>query len=316
MPRPRPSSPRCSSRWKPELRHSPRRYPAAAATAAVQAARSVRRSAAPAARSVRTSTTRIPSPRSARPHRRARSTVTAGSPAAAARLPSPAPCGVPNTRCERPVVLGLLQQREDAAAVVVRHHQDQVGARLAGAEEQAGRVVQEREVAQQRRGGAAPRALVGQGGTGRGGDHPVDPARAPAGQHPEPGARRHLLIEVADRQAGRGPQQRAVRQRRRQVTREPRLGQAGPRGRGSRSRRPGPPGPPRATRPATWFRPRQAARFTGASRSRIAGATSVALRAGSAQWPGPWATTTCRTGAACFRKPSWPGTGLAGRPTR
>jgi len=68
---------------------------------------------------------------------------------------------------ERPAVLRLLQQREDAAAVVVGHHDDQVGPRFPGADEQAGRVVQEREVAQQGRGRAAPRALVGKSRTGR-----------------------------------------------------------------------------------------------------------------------------------------------------
>jgi len=157
---------------------------------------------------------------------------------------------------ERPVVLGLLEQREDAATVVVHHDEDQVGARLTGAEEQAGRVVQERQVAQQGRGGAAAARLMCQGGAHRGGDRPVDPARAPAGQHAEPGARRHLLVEVADRQAGRRPQQRAVRQRRGQVTGEPGLGEGGvaieDRGRGGaggRVRRPPRGQPARLGRP-------------------------------------------------------------------
>ena len=39
----------------------------------------------------------------------------------------------------------------------------------------------------------------------------------------------------------------------------------------------------------------------GPPASRTAGTTSVALRAGSAQCPGPCATTTCRTGGAVLR---------------
>ncbi len=144
---------------------------------------------------------------------------------------------------ERPVVLRLLQQREDAAAVVVGHDQDQVGPRLPRADEQARGIVQEREVTHQGSGGTAARALVSQRRTGRRGDHAVDPARAPAGQHGQPGPRCHLLVQVADGQAGRRPQQCAVRQGRRQVPGEPRLGEGlavGEEGRGrGRGRRVG-----------------------------------------------------------------------------
>jgi hypothetical protein len=142
---------------------------------------------------------------------------------------------------ERPAVLGLLEQREDTATVVVHHHENQIRARLAGAEEQAGRVVQERQVTQQGSGRAATAPLMCQGGARRGGNRPVDPARAAAGEHAQPRARRHLLVEVTDRQAGRRPQQRAVRQRRGQVTGQPGLGEqvttVEDRGRGGLGRR-------------------------------------------------------------------------------
>ena len=300
MPRPRPSSPRCSSRWKPEARHSPGRYPAAGrgrgAGRSQRAAQ--RRTGLPAGAHLH-----HPDPAAAQ-----RAGQIAGpldgdgrQPGRGGQAAKPGPVRRAEHPLERPVVLRLLQQREDAAAVVVGHDEDQVGPRLPGTDEQAGGVVQEREVAYQGGGGTAPRALVGQRGTGRRGDHAVDPAGAPAGQHPEPGPRRHLLIQVTDGQAGRGPQQGAVRQGRRQVPREPRLGQAlavvedgRRRGRGRRiGRAPG--GQPRGARGAGPPPHR------GRPASRTAGTTSVALRAGSAQCPGPCATTTCRTGAAVLR---------------
>src|SRR5262249_419219 len=106
LPRRRPSSPSCSSRWRPEAH--PGAAPPAASAAAVAAARSLWRSAVPASRLVRTCTTRIPWPRSAPARSQARSTVTAGRPAAAARLPGAAgprgspPWGVQTPRAKAP----------------------------------------------------------------------------------------------------------------------------------------------------------------------------------------------------------------------
>ena len=211
----------------------PRRQPGPArparAAAAVQAARSRPRSAVPAARLVAHLHHPDPGPRASRsPRKRARQ----------ARRPLQrhgGDTGGGGDLAERPAVRGaehplegcgergLLQQREDPAPVVVDHDQHQVGARLLRPGEQAGRIVQERQVAEQGDGGAAPGPLMGERRPARGGDQAVDAARAPAGQHRDSGPRRHLLIEVADGEAGGGPQQRPVRQGGRQVAGEPGL---------------------------------------------------------------------------------------------
>jgi len=93
---------------------------------------------------------------------------------------------------ERARERGLLQGGEDAAAVVVDHDQAQVGTRLVRAEGQARRVVQERQVPDQREG----RAAVGQRGTDRRRGGAVDPAGTAAGQHAEVRSGRKGTINI------------------------------------------------------------------------------------------------------------------------
>ncbi len=93
---------------------------------------------------------------------------------------------------ERAGAGGLLQGGEDAAAVVIDHDQAQVGPRLARAEGQAGRVVQERQVADQRE----RRAAVGQRGADRRGGGAVDAAGAAAGQHAQVGTGEKSQVNI------------------------------------------------------------------------------------------------------------------------
>ena len=146
-------------------------------------------------------------------------------PAAAARPASRARCGVPKTRSNGAGHGGLLQGGEDAAAVVVGDHQDEVRAGFLRAREQPGRVVQERQVTQERGGRAAAGRLMRERRPGRRRDQPVDAARSPAGQHPQAVPDGQVPVQVADGQAGRGPQQRPVRQGRAEVAGQPGLGQ-------------------------------------------------------------------------------------------
>ena len=119
----------------------------------------------------------------------------------------------------------LLQQGENPAAVVVDHDQAQVGGGLTRAEDQPGRVVQERQVPQEGEGRSAACGLVGQGRADRRRGGAVDAAGAAAGQDTDPGAGRHVVVQVADGQAGRRPQQGAVRERGPEVPGQPRFAQ-------------------------------------------------------------------------------------------
>ena len=203
------------------------------------------------------------------------------------------PCGVPNTRSNGPVNAACSSSEKIPPPSLLTTTRQQVGPRLFRPGEQAGRVVQERQVAEQGDGGPAAGPLVGERRPARGRDQAVDAARTPAGQHRDPGPRRHLLIEVADGQAGRGPQQRPVRQRRRQVAGEPGLAESA----SSASRMAAAARAGRRVRRQPGRQPARRRPAPGPPASRTAAATSVAVRAGSAQRPGPWATTTCRGGA-------------------
>ena len=138
--RPAGFRPRACSRPSARSRYRP---PAAAA-ARVAAARIRARRSAFAARSVRASTTRRPVPDTAFASSPGRATSVYGTPKAAARCSSEAPCGVPKTRSNTPGKTGLLESLEDPAAVVVDHDHAQVGPRLPRADRQPGRVVQQR----------------------------------------------------------------------------------------------------------------------------------------------------------------------------
>ena len=169
--------------------------------------RSQWRSAAPSARLARTSTIRMPVVRqpfpasaSARPG--ARSSVTAGMLSRGRGLAErPAVRGAEHPlegRGER----GLLQQGEDPAPSLLTTTSSRSGRGSSGLGEQAGRVVRERG-SPSRAAAGPPRPAGGRGRPARGGDQAVDAARAPAGQHRDPRPRRHLLVEIADGEAGR-----------------------------------------------------------------------------------------------------------------
>ncbi len=101
-------------------------------------------------------------------------------------------------RHEQPVALGevsLIERPEDRAAAVVRHDDHQIRGEPLPVPEQRARVVQQRQVADQR----DRRAGAGGRDAERGGDETVDTARAAVRQHLEPVARRHRDIEVPDR---------------------------------------------------------------------------------------------------------------------
>jgi hypothetical protein len=94
-----------------------------------------------------------------------------------------------------------LEPLEDAAAVVVDHDHAQVGPRLPGPDRQPGGVVQQGQVPDQRerdRPGMVGRMRERR--PGRGGEGPVDPARAPAGHHPQVRPRRQREIDIPHRQ--------------------------------------------------------------------------------------------------------------------
>ena len=79
--------------------------------------------------------------------------------------------------------VALLEQFEDAAPVVVGHHDGQVGRhRLGRSDQQAGTVVDESQVTDQRD-GAAPGRVVGERRADRGGHRPVDAGDAAVGAH-------------------------------------------------------------------------------------------------------------------------------------
>ena len=143
----------------------------------------------------------------------------AGSPARGG--PPPAPAGRRSRRRRCP---GRRRQ--------VRH-------RLALADEQAGEVVQERQVTHQRE----RRAAVDQRGADGGRDRAVDAGDAPVGQHGEVAARHRQPVDVAHRRGGPEHQQRA-----RPAAPRPCRAPAGPRS--APARRPAPRRPPRPTRAA------------------------------------------------------------------
>ncbi|ODQ87139.1 hypothetical protein BFG51_16220 [Dietzia alimentaria] len=121
-----------------------------------------------------------------------------GTPAPAHRAPRSAPWGGAEDALEvgGQARVPLFEQGEDATAVVVGHDDRQVvGVPLPRPEQQAGHVVQERQVAQQRDG--PPRRR--QRDPDRGGDRAVDPRRPAVGVH------RHIRIERAhERQVPHG----------------------------------------------------------------------------------------------------------------
>src|ERR1035441_9971096 len=92
---------------------------------------------------------------------------------------------------ERAGERGLLQRREDPAAVVVDHNDGEVGTGFVRAEEQARRIVQDGEIAEQRGGPAAASPLVGQGGPIAADTSPSIPLAPllPSTRRPERGAR-------------------------------------------------------------------------------------------------------------------------------
>ena len=112
---------------------------------------------------------------------------------------------------ERPGVLrrALLQQPEDPAAAVVEHDDRQVRARLVRADHEAGGVVQQRQVAEQR----VRRSVVGQRRADRRRHRAVDPRDPPVGQHRDVGPRRRRERDVADRVRRADDEQRAAGQR-------------------------------------------------------------------------------------------------------
>ena len=86
----------------------------------------------------------------------------------------------------RPAERRLLQQGEDAAPVVVDHDQAQIGDRLARTDDQPGRIMQERQVADERKRRPAAGRLVRERRTDRRRGGAVDPASSPAGQDADP----------------------------------------------------------------------------------------------------------------------------------
>ena len=226
------------------------------------------------ARLVRASTIRSPSPAAPwtgrpalQPRRRA------------CRRRRPRGRGPRRAACRRPARTGrgarLRQQREDPAAVVVDHHQAQVRPRLAGPEDQAVLVVQERQVAHERVGGP----VVRQRRAHRRGHQPVDARRRPG--WPAAGAR----AGAASPGPGRGsaceePQNSSAPfgQRADQVAGQPRLAEARRRRAPRRPRRARPPRRPAARRAARCRHPRPPG-------SPPPAATWVADRVGSGQRP-------------------------------
>jgi hypothetical protein len=93
----------------------------------------------------------------------------------------------------------LFEQAEDPAAAVVEDHHGEVGTRFIRTDHEAGRVVQQGQVAEQcvRR---APRSRgsVGEGRADGGRHRPVDPGDAPVGEHGDVPARDRGQGQVAD----------------------------------------------------------------------------------------------------------------------
>ena len=120
----------------------------------------------------------------------------------------------------------LFQRGEYPAAIVADHQQAQIGARLVRTDHQARRVVQDRQVAEERNGRATAGGLPGEGRADRRRHQAVDAARPPAREDPQASPRGQMLVQVTDRHAGGGPQQGAVRQDRGKIAGKPGLADA------------------------------------------------------------------------------------------
>ena len=182
-----------------------------------------------------------------------------GSPAATARCPRSAPCGVPKTRSNGPAgpEKAACSSREKmpppSLLTTIRHRS---GAGSPGPRISPGASCRNARSPRRAKAGPPPAAWWASAAPIAAEVGAVDAAGASAGQDADPVAGRHVVVQVADGQAGRRPQQGAVRQRRREVPRQPRFGQDVPgvedlvRGAAGRRVRPQPRFQPGRARPA------------------------------------------------------------------
>ena len=211
----------------------------------------------------------------------------------------------------RPAERRLLQQGEDAAPVVVDHDQAQIGDRLARTDDQPGRIMQERQVADERKRGPPPAAWCASAA-------PIAAEAVPsiplAPRLARTRIRRGTMwwsrsrmgrLEAAQSKAPSGSAATRSRASRGSVTASSasRMSLAAWPAAASARRQDASQAAPPAPRPAR----------------RTAGATSVAVRDGSSQRPGCFATTMCRAAAPRRRRPtctagSAGGTGRGGPP--
>ena len=155
-----------------------------------------------------------------------------GAPAwrTAARRPGPgcsrsAPCGVPKTRSNGPANAACSRSEKIPPPSLLTTTRHRSGRGSSGPSSRPGASCRNARSPSRATAGPPPAAWCASAAPIAEETSPSTAAGAAAGQHPDPGPRRHVQVQVADRQAGRRPQQRAVRQRGRQVTGQPGLGE-------------------------------------------------------------------------------------------